>query len=239
MRIYVIYKWLSWDSNQQQNLGQAKPKIAKQSHQWEVVGHPFSHSEWEDSVCFEKGARMDSFAVVLTTLSCLSMYEVICVKKRISWLISSDHGNHRCLCVTELFFFIRKLKINHKTPLVIYVYSWDWHRPRTLMNPKHIAFRMDILASVFWHYNHLKKTAESTSLSVSSFVVEELIFKNLTLARCSDSGSVMADNLPRSRTMGFLDPGWSSIGNIWWFLRFLVLKNPIRSGTSCICSWNM
>jgi hypothetical protein len=74
--LYVIYKCLSWDSDQQQDLGQAKPKTAKPSHQWEVVGRPISRGEWEDSVCFEKGARMDSFAVVLTTLSCLSIYRM-------------------------------------------------------------------------------------------------------------------------------------------------------------------
>jgi hypothetical protein len=35
---------------------------------------PKSRGEWKDSVCFERGARMDSFAVVLTTPGYSSMY---------------------------------------------------------------------------------------------------------------------------------------------------------------------
>ncbi len=62
--------------------GQAKLKIAKPSHRWLVVALPISNSECENSVCFERGARMESFAAVLTTLSCSSIYEGICVKKR-------------------------------------------------------------------------------------------------------------------------------------------------------------
>jgi hypothetical protein len=74
MCICVIYKYLSWGKNQQQDLGKPSLNITKPSHQWEVVGHPISCGEWKGSVCFERGARMDSFAVVLTTLSCSSMY---------------------------------------------------------------------------------------------------------------------------------------------------------------------
>jgi hypothetical protein len=59
---------------------------------------------------------MDSFAAVLTTLSCSSMYEVMCVKRQISWLMSNDR---KCICVNDLLFLIGKLKINHKTPLGI------------------------------------------------------------------------------------------------------------------------
>ncbi len=52
---------------------------------------------------------MDSFTAVLTTLSCSSMgsmYEVIRVKKLISWLISDDHDNHRCMCANDLLFLL-------------------------------------------------------------------------------------------------------------------------------------
>ncbi len=72
MRIYVIYKCLSWDSGQQQDLGHAEPR-----RQGEVVGRPISCGEWEDSVCFEKGARIDSFAAVRTSLTaqvCMKQY---------------------------------------------------------------------------------------------------------------------------------------------------------------------
>jgi hypothetical protein len=37
----------------------------------------------KESVCFEKGARMDSFAAVLPTPSYSSMYEAMCVKEQI------------------------------------------------------------------------------------------------------------------------------------------------------------
>jgi hypothetical protein len=38
--------------------------------------------EWKGSVCFEKGARMDSFAVVLPKPGYSSMYEAMCVKQK-------------------------------------------------------------------------------------------------------------------------------------------------------------
>ncbi len=66
--LYVIYKCLSRGIDQQQDLGKPSLKIVKPSHHWEVVGHPISHGEWKD--CCKRGARMDSFAVVLTTLRC-------------------------------------------------------------------------------------------------------------------------------------------------------------------------
>jgi hypothetical protein len=45
MCIYVIYKRLSWGGDQQQDLGKPSLKIAKPSHQWEVVRHPISRGE--------------------------------------------------------------------------------------------------------------------------------------------------------------------------------------------------
>jgi hypothetical protein len=54
MRIFVIYKCLSSDSDQQQDPGQAKPKTAKPIHQCEVVGCPISCGEWEDSSALRK-----------------------------------------------------------------------------------------------------------------------------------------------------------------------------------------
>jgi hypothetical protein len=42
MCIYVINKCLSWDGDQQQDLCKPSLKIAKPSHQWEVVRHPIS-----------------------------------------------------------------------------------------------------------------------------------------------------------------------------------------------------
>jgi uncharacterized membrane protein YjdF len=109
MRIYVFYKYLSWNGDQQQDLGKPNLKIAKPSHRWEVGGHPISLGEWEDSVCFEKGARMDSFAAVLTMLSCSSMYEVICVKKQTLWLMSNNH-NIMSICVTDPIFVYPQVK---------------------------------------------------------------------------------------------------------------------------------
>ncbi len=81
MPIYVIYtgKCLSERAIISKIWG--KPSLKQPSQQRKIVGCPNSHGEWEDSVCFEKGARMDSFAAVLTMLSCSSMYIVICVKR--------------------------------------------------------------------------------------------------------------------------------------------------------------
>ncbi len=56
--------------------GQAKPeKIAKPSYRWESAKRPIPHGERKDSVCFEKRARMDSFAAVLPMSGYSSMYE--------------------------------------------------------------------------------------------------------------------------------------------------------------------
>jgi hypothetical protein len=56
---------------------QAKNRQAKPSARG-VVKRPMSHGEWKDLGCFDRGARMDSLAVVLTTLSRSSMYEIVC-----------------------------------------------------------------------------------------------------------------------------------------------------------------
>jgi hypothetical protein len=60
----------------------SQAKTAKQSHWWEAVRRPIPHGEWKDLVCFEKGARMDSFAAVLPKHGYSSMYEAMCVKEQ-------------------------------------------------------------------------------------------------------------------------------------------------------------
>jgi hypothetical protein len=66
-------------------------------------------------VCFERGARIDSFAAVLTMLGWSSMYEVICVRKyTLSWWVTIITI---CEYMCDWFhFFLRRLKINHKAP---------------------------------------------------------------------------------------------------------------------------
>jgi hypothetical protein len=142
MCIFAICKCLSWGGDQQQDLGKPSLKIAKPSHPWEVVGHPISRGEWKFSVCFERGAKMDSFAAVLITLSCSSMYEIIRVKKLILCLMRNDY-NDLWVYVQLIAFFIRRLKINLKTHLGICICSWDRHRheqvrrgPLILMEPR-------------------------------------------------------------------------------------------------------
>jgi hypothetical protein len=75
MCICVIYKFLSLGLRSATRSGQAKLKIAKPSR-WrgKQSKRPKSRGEQEDSVCFERGARMDSFAPVLTMPSHSSMY---------------------------------------------------------------------------------------------------------------------------------------------------------------------
>jgi hypothetical protein len=47
---------------------------------------------------------MDSFAAVLTTFGCSSMYEVICVKKQTFRLMSNDHNHCEYMCDCHYFF---------------------------------------------------------------------------------------------------------------------------------------
>jgi hypothetical protein len=58
--------------------GQAKLKTAKPSYRWEAAKRPILRGGLKDSACFETGARMDSFAVVLPTPGYSSMYEAKC-----------------------------------------------------------------------------------------------------------------------------------------------------------------
>jgi hypothetical protein len=54
-----------------------------------------SYPTWKDSVCFEKGARMDSFAAVLSTPSYSSMYVCIYMCEGTNpLLISNDYNSH-------------------------------------------------------------------------------------------------------------------------------------------------
>jgi hypothetical protein len=81
---YVICKCLSWDSDHQRDLSKAKLKNRK------------------DSVCFEKGVRMDSFTAVLQTLSysttvCMK-YSNVCEETNFV-LISNDYNSHEYVCV--------------------------------------------------------------------------------------------------------------------------------------------
>jgi hypothetical protein len=73
--------------------GGAKLKIAKPSHRHgKQSRHLLSCGEWEDSVCFERGAKMDSFAAVLAMPSRSSMYKLsLLVKKMIP--VCNDYSN--------------------------------------------------------------------------------------------------------------------------------------------------
>ncbi len=74
MCIFMIYK--CWDGNQQEDLGKpSQEKIAKPNYQWEAAKHTIPCGEWKDSVCFEKRAKMDLFAMVC-------MYEAECLTER-------------------------------------------------------------------------------------------------------------------------------------------------------------
>ncbi len=122
MCICVIYKCLSWDGDQQRDLG-------KPSHWWEAVRQFIPCGEWkEDSVWFEKRARMDSFAAVLPLPGYWSMCEVICVKEQIPCSQVTIMTVMKCVHVTDPFFFFnRRLKINHKIHLDKCFYSWERH----------------------------------------------------------------------------------------------------------------
>ncbi len=104
---------------------QAKPLVI---NCWVSYLTYLPHGEWIDSVCFERGARMDLFAAVLTTLSCSSMYKVICLKKR-TLCLTSDNYHDLWVHVKLILSFLRRLKMNHKTRLGICVCSWDQHHP--------------------------------------------------------------------------------------------------------------
>jgi hypothetical protein len=56
---------------------QTKLKIAKPNH-WhgKQPKRLMSHCGWKDSVCFESGARVGSFAAVLKMLSRSNMYKL-------------------------------------------------------------------------------------------------------------------------------------------------------------------
>jgi hypothetical protein len=66
--VMAVSRLYIWDSNQQRDLGKPSQRISKPSHWWEAAKCPIPCGEWKDSVCFEKRARMDSFAAVLPTL---------------------------------------------------------------------------------------------------------------------------------------------------------------------------
>jgi hypothetical protein len=60
--------------------GQAKLENSQPSYRWEAAKCPIPCGELKDYVCFEKGARMNSFTVLLPMPGYSSMYEAICVK---------------------------------------------------------------------------------------------------------------------------------------------------------------
>ncbi len=74
MCISVIYKFLISGLWSAESPGQAKPSL--QGGKQSKVSQVKSHSGWSDSVCFERGASMDSFAAVLTMLRSSSMYKL-------------------------------------------------------------------------------------------------------------------------------------------------------------------
>jgi hypothetical protein len=55
----------------------------------------------KESACFEKGARMNSFAAVLPMPGFSSMYEAIC---EVFVLMDNAHKSRVCMCVTDLIF---------------------------------------------------------------------------------------------------------------------------------------
>ncbi len=91
--LLVIYKFLSLGLQSGARSGQAKQKNANPSHRWVKQSRwLMSRGEWGDSVCFERGARMDSFTAVLTTPSRSSMYKLsVLVKKMIP--VCNDYSN--------------------------------------------------------------------------------------------------------------------------------------------------
>jgi hypothetical protein len=110
LRIWgVIYKCLSWERYQQRDLGKSSQEIiAKASYQWEAAKLPVLRGEWKDSVCFEKRARMDSFAAVLSTPGYSSKYEAGCDS-----MIRGNEWRYNirvCMFVTNSFFIIFKFK---------------------------------------------------------------------------------------------------------------------------------
>ncbi len=83
-------------------------KIAKSSYQWEAVKRPVPRGEWKDSVCFEKGAMMDSFAAVMATSGYSSMYEA-----SISlWTMLMNNFITVSMLVCDWPSFFCRLKIN-------------------------------------------------------------------------------------------------------------------------------
>ncbi len=73
MCIFVIYKCNKLGQQSTAGSGQAKP-----SYWWEAALRPIPWGEWKYSVCFEKRAKMASFAAVLPMLGYSSMYETEC-----------------------------------------------------------------------------------------------------------------------------------------------------------------
>ncbi len=99
--------------------GQASSReIAKPSYRWEDAKHPIPCGEWRDSVCFEKRARMDSFAAVLPLMGYSSMYETECELMNCAD-VECYNSEYVCLWLTLwitlrlTLFYICRLKLNY------------------------------------------------------------------------------------------------------------------------------
>ncbi len=74
--IYFISFWVGQRSAARS--GQAKLKKAKPSYRLEAAKRPVPRDGWDYSVCYERRARMNSFAAVLPTTGYSSMYRAEC-----------------------------------------------------------------------------------------------------------------------------------------------------------------
>ncbi len=119
--IWVIYKFLSlglWSAERSRQAklekSQAKHPCGKQSKRL------VSRGGQEDSVCFERGARMDSFTAVLTMPSRSSLYK-LSVWARGMIHMHDDYSNCTIMWMTDPISFIRTLK---KTIRPIWTYTF-------------------------------------------------------------------------------------------------------------------
>ncbi len=101
-------------------------KNSQPSYRWDAAKRPIPHGGWKDSVCFEKRARMDSFAAVLPMPSYSSIYEAKC--DLMSCVNELRYNSWVCMHMINLFFFYPQVKNKPCIPLGICIYSWIQHR---------------------------------------------------------------------------------------------------------------
>jgi hypothetical protein len=74
----MIYKCLSWDGDQQQDMGKPSLKIANPSHRWEVVSVPSPVVSDKTQSTLRKEQGWTHSLWVLRTLGRSRMYEIMC-----------------------------------------------------------------------------------------------------------------------------------------------------------------